>query len=50
MQNFLIEISYDKTSNSYTACYANGQTIELDAVTYQDAILETDLISPEEYV
>lgn len=49
MENFLIGIDYDSVSGSYTACYSNGQNILLGANTYQDAVLEADLINPEEY-
>ena len=47
MDNFLIQVEYN--SGVYTACYANGQTIPLNANTYQDAVLESDLIDPIEY-
>jgi hypothetical protein len=47
--NFLIEVDYDPVSGSYMACYANGQNILLGGNTYQDAVLEADLINPEEY-
>ncbi len=50
MQNFLIEVAYDEVSGSYMACYSDGQNILLGASTYQDAVLETDMIAPEEYV
>ena len=50
MQNFLIEIVYDELFGSYMACYTDGQNIMLGASTYQDAVLETDMISPEEFV
>lgn len=49
MDNFLINIDYDPISGSYMACYANGQNILLGAGTYHDAVLEADLINPEEY-
>ena len=50
MQNFLIEIVYEELTGSYMACYSDGQNILLGASTYQDTVLETDMISPEEYV
>jgi len=50
MQNFLIEVAYDEVTGSYVACYTDGQNILLGANTYEDAVLETDMISPEEYV
>jgi len=49
MNNFLIEVEYNPVSGCYMACYANGQNILLGANTYQDAVLEADLINPEEY-
>jgi hypothetical protein len=49
VDNFLIEVDYDPVSGSYMACYANGQNILLGGNTYQDAVLEADLINPEEY-
>jgi hypothetical protein len=50
MDNFLIEISYDPVYNSYLACYADGQVIQLAASTYTDAVLEADNIEPAEYL
>ena len=50
MNNFLIEIVYEPIYNAYMACYSSGQNILLDATTYQDAVLEADLIDLEEYV
>ena len=49
MANFLTNIEYDTVSGSYMACYADGQVIQLGAVTYEDAVLETDMIEPYEY-
>ncbi len=49
MNNFMIGIEYDKSTNSYSACYADGTQIELAAVTYEDAVLEADMIEPYEY-
>jgi hypothetical protein len=49
MNNFLIEIVYEPIYNAYMACYSSGQNILLDATTYQDAVLEADLIDLEEY-
>ena len=49
MENFLIEVERDPVSGTYMACYANGQNIQLGGNTYQDAVLEADLINPEEF-
>jgi len=49
MNNFLIEIVYDSIHNAYMACYSSGQNIILDATTYQDAVMEADLIDLWEY-
>jgi hypothetical protein len=49
MNNFLIEIVYEPVYNAYMACYSSGQNIILDATTYQDAVMEADLIDLEEY-
>lgn len=47
MANFMIGIEYDANSGAYTACYSDGQTVLLSANTYQDAVLEADLLSDE---
>ena len=47
MANFLIEIEYDSLSGSYMACYSDGQNILLGANTYEDAVLEADLLNDE---
>jgi hypothetical protein len=49
MGNFFTGIEYDSLYNSYLACYADGTTIQLGAATYEDAVLEADLIDPYEY-
>jgi hypothetical protein len=49
VSDFLIEIEYNPVSNSYNAVYSNGKVIELGASTYQDAVLEANLINIEEY-
>jgi hypothetical protein len=49
VDNFLIGINYESLNGSYMACYADGQNILLGANTYHDAVLEADLINPEEY-
>lgn len=49
MSNFLIGIEFDSVSSSYTACFLNGQNILLGATTYHDAVLEADMLEPEDY-
>lgn len=49
MDNFLIEVEYDSVSQSYMACFFEGQNIVLSATTYHDAVLEADLLQPHEY-
>lgn len=48
--NFLIDIKCHPITGTFVAQYANGQNILLGANTYQDAVLEADLIDPVEYV
>ena len=47
MANFMIGIEYDSVCGAYTACYLDGQTVLLGANTYEDAVLEADLLSDE---
>lgn len=49
MSNFLISVDYDPVSGGYTASFFNGQTIVLGATNYQDAVLEADMLEPENY-
>jgi hypothetical protein len=49
MENFLVDIEYDPLSGSYMACYSNGSNILLGATTYHDAVLEADMLEPENY-
>lgn len=49
MSNFLIGVEYDAVSGSYMACFFEGQNILLGATTYHDALLEADLLEPENY-
>lgn len=49
MSNFLISIDYDPVSGGYMASYVDGQTIMLGATTYQDAVLEADMLEPKNY-
>jgi hypothetical protein len=49
MSNFLISVDHDPVSGSYTASFFNGQTIVLGATNYQDAVLEADMLEPENF-
>lgn len=49
MENFLIGVEYDEVSGSYMACYYQGQCIVLRATNYHDAVLEADMLEPENY-
>lgn len=48
MKNFLIDV--ERLDNgTYVANYMDGTQIVLDSNTYHDAVLEADLIEPEEF-
>ena len=47
MANFLIGIEHDAHNGQYTACFVDGTSVPLNANTYQDAVLEADLLSNE---
>ena len=47
MSNFMIGIEYDALSGAYMACFLDGQNVLLGANTYEDAVLEADLLSNE---
>jgi hypothetical protein len=47
--NFLIGIDYDPVSGAYMACFADGQNILLGATSYEDAVLEADMIDLDLY-
>lgn len=49
MSNFLIGVEYDTISGAYMACFLDGQTILLSATDYHDAVLEADMLEPEDY-
>jgi hypothetical protein len=49
MSNFLIGVEYDPVSGAYMACFLDGQTILLGATEYHDAVLEADMLEPENY-
>lgn len=49
MNDFLVGIEYEPVYGSYMACYSSGQNIMLGATTYEDAVLEADMINLEEY-
>lgn len=45
--NFLIDIT--KIGNTFYANYSNGDTIQLNANTYHDAVLEEDQLNGAKY-
>ena len=47
MGNFLVSVESDPVSGSYMACFADGQVVLLGATTYQDAVLEADMLEPD---
>ena len=47
MSNFMIGIEHDAVSGEYTACFLDGTSVPLAANTYEDAVLEADLLSNE---
>jgi len=49
MGNFLISVELDPVSGGYMACFAEGQVILLNATDYHDAVLEADMLEPEDY-
>lgn len=40
MNSFLVDINYDDQYRCYQAFYSNGQSVELAANSYEDAICE----------
>ena len=49
MGNFLVSVESDPVSGGYMACFAEGQVVVLNAMTYHDAVLEADMLEPEDY-
>jgi hypothetical protein len=49
MGNFLVQIEYDPGTNNYYAQFADGDTVNLNASNYQDAVIEADQINPANY-
>jgi len=49
MSNFLIGVERDPVSGLYMASFFEGQTIVLSATNYHDAVLEADMLEPEDY-
>ena len=49
MGNFLLNVDYDVVSGAYVANYFDGQSILLGATNYHDAVLEADMLEPEDY-
>lgn len=50
MNDFLIGIEYDASTNTFVACYSNSVNIALAATSFEDAVLEADMIEPYEYL
>ena len=49
MSNFLIDVAYDPGTGNYYAQFADGDTVNLNAANYHDAVLEADQINPCNY-
>ena len=49
MENFLISVEHDSVSGAYMANFYQGQCILLGATSYHDAVVEADMLEPEEY-
>ena len=49
MGNFLVQVEYDPGTNNYYAQFADGDTVNLNASNYQDAVIEADHINPANY-
>jgi hypothetical protein len=49
MSDFLIDVTYDTRLDSWIASYSNGSDIALYANSYQDAVLEADLLDATEF-
>ena len=47
--NFIISIDHDTESGYFTACFANGESVQLNAMDYQDAVLEADFLDATEF-
>ncbi len=49
MSNFLISVEYDPGTGTYYAWFSDGDTVNLNADNYHDAVLEADHINPCNY-
>ena len=47
--SFLLSIERDSISNCYIAFFSDGESIQLNANTYHDAVLEADMLDVENY-
>jgi hypothetical protein len=47
--DFLLGVGYDSVSHCYVACFSEGGVIQLGANTYEDAVLEADMLNVENY-
>ena len=49
MDNFLISVERDSGTGRYYAWFADGETVDLNATNYHDAVLEADHLSAANY-
>jgi len=47
--DFLLGVGYDSVSQCYVACFSEGGVIQLGANTYEDAVLEADMMGVQNY-
>ncbi len=45
MDNFLIAVEFDDSTDAYMARFADGQDVVLNAITFHDAVLEADQLA-----
>lgn len=50
MENFLIAIEHDPVANAWRADFYYGQSVVLSATNYHDAVLEADMLIPDNHV
>jgi hypothetical protein len=48
VDNFLINVEFDKNSGTFRACFVSGPDVELDANNYHDAVLEASIIEVDQ--
>jgi len=45
LENFLMSIEQDSDTGVFIANFCNGNGVELEAGTYEDAVLEADMLT-----